>query len=97
MKKVFTILITIVICLAYSNQDILNLDVKTDVNGNTVMPNVVDQAVMAVEDSIFNATGFSFDIDGNGRAGSASSGSYTAGTTGNATDDNTAGVEGYFN
>lgn len=86
MKKVFTILITIVICLVIGGFIL-----------NTVMPNVVDQAVMAVEDSIFNATGFSFDIDGNGRAGSASSGSYTAGTTGNATDDNTAGVEGYFN
>ena len=86
MKKVFITLCTIVLCLMIGGFVL-----------NTLAPNIMDQGIMAVEDSIFNATGFSFDLDGNGRAGAASQGTYNASTNGNAADDNSAGVEGYFN
>ncbi|MDY4743470.1 MAG: hypothetical protein SO361_10290, partial [Lachnospira sp.] len=50
---------------AYSNQDILNLDVKTDVNGNTVMPNVADVHRIQLAYDEINGSTFSISMGEN--------------------------------
>lgn len=60
VKKIFITLITIVICV------ILGAFVI-----NTLMPNVVNTVINAAEGQIYNATGLSFDFNGDGDGGTA--------------------------
>ena len=60
VRKIFTILVTIVICVILGAFAI-----------NTLMPNAVKSVVNATEDMIFNATGLSFDLNGDSEAGNA--------------------------
>lgn len=50
---------------AYSNQDILNLNVKTDINGNTVMPNVADVHRIQLAYDEINGSTFSISMGEN--------------------------------
>lgn len=74
VKKIFITLITIVICV------ILGAFVI-----NTLMPNVVNTVINAAEGQIYNATGLSFDFNGDGAGGTQNANStYNGGLT----DDN---------
>lgn len=64
---------------------------------NVFLPNVVTSLSNAVEGSIYNATGMSFDLNGDGTAGQANGTSTQTGQTiGNAgaqTNNNTSGQQ----
>lgn len=60
VKKIFVTLGTIVACVIVIAFVI-----------NILLPNATAQLVNAVEDSIYNATGFSFDLNGDGQGGQA--------------------------
>jgi len=62
VKKVFAVLVVALACIVVGG---LVLSV--------FMPNAVTQFVNAVEDTIYKGTGLSFDINGDGNAGSAES------------------------
>lgn len=80
LKKVFFILITVVICMAVGAL-LLNI----------FLPNVVKQMSNAIEDSIFKATKISFDFNGDGIGGSANS-VYTGTNNTNTEVGDTGGV-----
>ena len=90
VRKIFIVLVTIVVCV------ILGAFVL-----NVIMPNTVTAMVNAVEDTIKSATGMSFDLNGDGAAGTGASTTATAGTYGGSAHDNDnsaqngAGVQGY--
>ncbi len=83
VKKIFIVLITIVACVIIGAFTL-----------NILLPNVTTSIVDATEDMVHNATGMSFDWNGNGNDGA------TAGT-GNAISNTTdkthtgAGVTGF--
>ena len=60
VSKIFKILIVIVACVIIGALVL-----------NVFLPNVVTSLSNAVENSIFSATGMSFDFNGDGTAGSA--------------------------
>ena len=60
VKKIFIILIVIVACVLVGAL-VLNI----------LLPNVATSLVDAMEDMVYNATGISFDWNGNGSLGSA--------------------------
>lgn len=64
---------------------------------NVFLPNVVTSLSNAVEGSIYNATGMSFDLNGDGTAGKANGESTKTGQTingaGASTNNNTAGQQ----
>lgn len=88
VKKIFMTLITVVVCVVLGALVL-----------NVLLPNVTNSLITAVEDMVFNATGMAFDFNGDGNAGSASTGNYAE------IDDNvseggdveslTVGVEGF--
>ena len=83
VKKIFVVLVTIVACVIIGAFTL-----------NILLPNVTTSLVDAAEDMVYNATGMSFDWNGNGNDGA------TAGTEdakSNKTDQtNTgAGVQGF--
>ena len=85
VKKIFIILITIVACV------IIGAFVL-----NTLMPNVVTGMVNSTEDMIYNATGMSFDFNGDGRGGTSGADSWGGDVTdSDGQAENGAGVEGF--
>lgn len=70
VKKVFIILITVVVCVLLG-AIVLNM----------VMPNLVSQLSNQIETQIYNATGLSFNFNGDSKAGGKSE--YDAGSIGN--------------
>lgn len=78
VRKIFIVLVTIVACV------ILGAFVL-----NTLMPNTVKSISSATEDMIFKATGMGLDLNGDGTAGSAHNGAYSA-----TVNDSTAGIAG---
>lgn len=83
VKKIFIILGTIVACVIVIAFAL-----------NVLMPNVVTAMVSTVEGMIFNATGLSFDFDGNGQVGQSFDGSVAAGVNSD-TGSVTGSVEGF--
>lgn len=83
VKKIFIILGTIVACVIVIAFAL-----------NVLMPNVVTAMVSTVEGMIFNATGLSFDFDGNGQVGQSFDGSVGADVNSD-TDSVTGSVEGF--
>ena len=77
---IFKVLIIIVVCVALGALTL-----------NIVMPNAVKAGFSAVEDSIFKATAFSFDINGDGVYGSASNTQY-GGDKSSASDSASDGI-----
>ena len=63
VKSIFITLITIVACVLIGALVL-----------NTLLPNVASQLVDAVEGTIHQATGMSFDFNGNGTTGDSSGG-----------------------
>ena len=63
VKKIFMILIGVVACVIIGALVL-----------NVLLPNATTSMVNAVEGQIFNATGMSFDFNGDGTVGSASTG-----------------------
>lgn len=74
VKKIFVILITVVVCVIIGAFII-----------NILMPNAVASLINAAEDQIYNATGLSFDFNGDGTGGSSKY-EYDASKTGNGDD-----------
>lgn len=58
IKKIFVTLITIVACIVIGALVL-----------NTLLPNVTTSLISAVEDSIYKATGMTFDLNGDGNKG----------------------------
>lgn len=58
VKKIFTVLIVMVACVMIGALVL-----------NVLLPNVADTAVDAMEGMVYNATGMTFDWNGNGNAG----------------------------
>lgn len=83
VKKIFIILGTIVACVIVIAFAL-----------NVLMPNVVTAMVSTVEGMIYNATGLSFDFDGNGQVGQSFDGSVAADVNSD-TDSVTGSVEGF--
>lgn len=83
VKKIFIILGTIVACVIVIAFAL-----------NVLMPNVVTAMVSTVEGMIYNATGLSFDFDGNGSVGQSFNGSVAADVNSD-TDSVTGSVEGF--
>lgn len=79
VKKIFTVLIVIVVMLVIAGLVI-----------NTLLPNVAVTIVNAIEDAVYRASGLSFDWNGDGIAGDGSASSYD----GTQQDDNTGGGSG---
>lgn len=89
VKKIFMTLITVVVCVVIGALIL-----------NVLLPNVTNSLITAVEDMVFNATGMSFDFNGDTNAGSANAGGNYAEIEGNVTDGGnvdslTVGVEGF--
>lgn len=84
VSKIFIILITIVACV------ILGAFVL-----NQLMPNVVTTMINSLEDTIFSATGMSFDFNADGNAGDSTAGKTYSGNQATTDDDVQAGVEGF--
>lgn len=92
IKKIFIILITIVALVAIGALAL-----------NVILPNASTQMVNAVENMIYNATGMSFDFNGDstgGSAGTTSGGDFTSGAINDASSytDSSAGggnVQGF--
>ena len=93
VSKIFKVLIVIVACVIIGALVL-----------NVFLPNTVTALSNAVEGSIYNATGMSFDLNGDGTAGRASGASIQTGTVAGAgaqtnaaagNEDITAGVEGF--
>lgn len=70
VKKIFIILITVVVCVLLG-AIVLNM----------VMPNLVSQLSNQIETQIYNATGLSFNFNGDSKAGGKSD--YSADSIGN--------------
>ena len=84
VKKIFTILITIVACVAIGAL-VLNI----------LMPNAVTQVVNTTEDMIYKATGIAFDFNGDGVAGGSGGGNVDIiDNTGDKASEG-AGVDGF--
>ena len=66
VRKIFTVLVTIVICVIIGAFAI-----------NTLMPNTVRTVINATEDMIFNATGMAFDFNNDGDVGAQSTNATT--------------------
>ena len=88
VKKIFIILITIV-ALIIVGALVLNI----------LLPNASKQLVNAVEDTIFKATGMSFDFNGDGDPGANNSNNTYGNKAGhkstNTAADKGAGVQGF--
>lgn len=92
VKKIFILLITVVALVAIGALVL-----------NVLLPNATTQMVNAVENMIYNATGMSFDFNGDGTggtAGTASGGDFTSGAINDTSSytDNSAGggnVQGF--
>ena len=63
VKKIFMILIGVVACVVIGALVL-----------NVLLPNATKSMINAVEGQIFNATGMSFDFNGDGTVGSAAAG-----------------------
>lgn len=84
VKKIFTILITIVACVAIGAL-VLNI----------LMPNAVTQIVNTTEDMIHKATGIAFDFNGDSVAGGSGGGNTSLKeNTGDKASEG-AGVDGF--
>lgn len=83
VKKIFVILITIVACVIIGAFTL-----------NILLPNVTTSLVDAAEDMVYNATGMSFDWNGNGNDG-ATSGTGTPKTNSTDKTNTGAGVQGF--
>lgn len=83
VSKIFKVLIVMVVCMLLG-AFILNI----------ILPNFVTTAVNATEDSVFKATGMSFDWNKDGDKGSSSPSSYDGDNEGKS-DQTTGGVEGF--
>ncbi len=83
--KIFKVLIVIVVCVMIGAMAI-----------NVIVPNAVSGLIDATEGMMYKASGISFDFNGNGTAGSDSSGSsdFTGSSTGDAADE-LGTVEGF--
>ena len=86
VRKIFIVLITIVVCV------ILGAFIL-----NTVMPSTVKSISSATEDMIAKATGISLDLNGDGQSGSTTSGmDYSNQAVTDASGaNNSTGVTGY--
>lgn len=85
VRKIFIILITIVACVVLG-AFVLNI----------LMPNTTTALVNSVESMIFNATGMTFDFNGDGTAGDGRSDfSNDTGITDGGSDEVTTGVNGF--
>ena len=82
VKKIFSILIVTVMMLVLGAFLL-----------NKLVPNVVSQAVNAIEDSVYKATGLSFDFNGDGDSGEGGNNSYEGGS--DADDELSPDVEGF--
>lgn len=83
--KIFKVLIIIVACV-----------IVGAVVLNVLLPNATTSLVNAVEAQIFNATGMSFDFNGDGNNGRMTGGTAQTGTIAGAgaqTNDNTKGTQ----
>lgn len=81
VKKIFTVLITIVACVLIGALVL-----------NVLLPNVTAQVINAAEDMIYRATGLTFDFNGDGNVGDSSKGDTS---TPGGSDDVSGGVEGF--
>jgi len=84
VKKIFFMLITIVACVLIG-AFFLNL----------ILPNALTQLVNASEDMLYNATGMSFDFNGDGDAGGANANREFTGGEGDTSETGKADVEGF--
>lgn len=81
VKKIFTVLITIVACVLIGALVL-----------NVLLPNVTAQVINAAEDMVYRATGLTFDFNGDGNVGDSSKGdTSTPGGSGDVYGD----VEGF--
>lgn len=62
VKKIFTVLITIVACVLIGALVL-----------NVLLPNVTAQVINAAEDMVYRATGLTFDFNGDGNVGDGGS------------------------
>jgi hypothetical protein len=85
VRKIFVVLVTIVACVIIGALVL-----------NVLLPNVTTGIINAAEDMIFNATGMSFDFNGDSDGGEATDGSYDASITdGGDAESITGGVTGF--
>ena len=84
--KIFKVLIIIVVCVIIGAMVI-----------NVIVPNAVSGLIDATEGMMYKASGISFDFNGNGTAGSDSSGSsdFTGSSTAGDAADELGTVEGF--
>lgn len=87
VKKIFVTLIVVVACVIIGAL-VLNI----------LLPNTATALVDAVEDQIYNATGMSFDLNGNGAKGAESGSGTMKNESDNAGSGGTAtGISGFKN
>ena len=89
VKKIFMTLITVVVCVVLGALVL-----------NVLLPNVTNSLITAVEDMVYNATGMSFDFNGDTNAGSANAGGNYADIEDNVAEGGdaaslTVGVDGF--
>lgn len=85
VSKIFKILVTIVLCV------VLGAFIL-----NKVMPNTVASMFNAVDGMIYNATGISMDLNGDGRGGKAAAdGDYTNDIQSEEKENIAGGVAGF--
>ena len=84
VRKIFIVLVTIVICVIIGAFAI-----------NTLMPNTVKAVVNATEDMIYNATGLVFDLNGDANVGNESLRGNTTNYTGSSNvNEQSSSVQG---
>lgn len=76
VKKIFTVLIIMVACVMVGALVL-----------NVLMPNVTDTVVDALEGMVYNATGMTFDWNGNGNAGNKNGTDFSSNTVGGNAQD----------
>lgn len=84
VKKIFMTLVVIVLCILVGAFLI-----------NILMPNVVTQVIDSAEDSVYKATGMSFDFNSNGNKGEVKSEYSSTGKSDEVQDDGSGNVEGF--
>lgn len=88
VSKIFIVLGTVIVCVIVIAFVL-----------NVLLPNVVNSMVTAVENTIYNATGFALDLNGDGTNGSTTQGQIDATADQDADDgleQDGAGVEGFW-
>lgn len=83
VKKIFTVLIVMVACVMIGALVL-----------NVLLPNVTDTIIDALEGMVHNATGMTFDWNGNGNAGDSGGMTFTDTVGGSAQDQQ--GLDGNY-